>query len=186
MLPYNLIAGDTVEYVFSDVTVRDGFTGEFKISGPDGELRANRSYTLDSDQKLTIPASDTEKFFEGLYNWALIETDGTTVCTLAQGEVKFTLRADLKPSQEKLPEEYALEEAYAALRSGEGIGVQSYSIKDRSISFESRNDLLDFIERLENTIKKKKGQRVGSRQVRPFFSRNPGYYYHTPYGKRSK
>lgn len=170
MVPNDIIAGDTIEFSVN-TDFRDGFTGEFRLTGPRGPDASSFDYTI-TDGEVEIDATVSATYIPGLYDWVIIETDGTKIFTKDSGELKVKLRSDLNVLQPKSTNRVILEAIQAVMTKTATYETQSYSIKGRSLSRHTLSELQELYKHYKRLVEQEEGNTsYGPRLISPLFVR---------------
>ena len=110
------------------------------------------------DGRAVIEASVSTTLPAGLYQseWMVDGDDGVELRVGPRVRVIKSITIDGEREQPSLPEEEMLAAAQQALLTASGTGAVSISAGGQSTTFQSRNELLSFIQRLENRIADKR------------------------------
>ena len=135
---------------------------ELTLGGNRGVFSANVQ-----DGTATFSATETEQIPPGNFRtqWKIVAPNGDVSFSMGP-EIETELPLSTNPTQPQTPNEKMLAAAYKALENASGSTAISVSTGENSFSFETRDDLLSFITRLETRIRKaKRGTPFGTRRM---------------------
>lgn len=177
-LPLEFTAGDTLtaEYSNPDYSRADGWTATLAFNGPALiEVEADDDPDDPAGHLFTAPSADTADWIVGHYRWFLILTSDdspATRATLCSGaiEVKADPLTQDEAREQRTFAELHLERVEALLESK---GSQlSYSLFNRSYTYESHTALLEARRRLRQEIE---AEREADRRAQGGRSRNVAF-----------
>lgn len=163
-----IIAGDTLE-LSTEVEPQDGFSLQLRLTGPRGPSATSFSYTF-TNGEVEVASTVTASYIPGLYDWVIVETDGTKIFTKETGTVPVVLRSDLNLQQKKSTNRVILEAIEAVMTNTATFETQSYSIKGRSLSRHSLSELRDLYNYYKRLVEMEEGnKKFGPRLIAPQF-----------------
>lgn len=117
-----------------------------------------RTVEVDDAGAFSLSAADTSAMPAGDWRWEGSIEDSTATCLVASGRavVKRTLRADGESAVERTRNEVLLESAEAALAELAKGADTSVSVDGTDYSWETRSDLLDFVVRLRDLVRRER------------------------------
>lgn len=152
MIPQSFTAGDSVSWTDAPFAGRGpaDFDLVYQLRGP-GQLTVDATPAGDG-WSCSIPSSTSASLPPGLYGWAALLSSKTIPgqrFTVATGQIRIGVNlASVGPGYDpRTLAQRALEDLKTALADfGDGSGaVRAYTIGDRSVTFESRAEILKMI-----------------------------------------
>lgn len=152
-----ILAGDTFTHTLENDDYDGTYTAHLKLRGASTiNIAGTKS---DGVYTFTETAANTAAWTVGKYLYVIYVSDGTTEKTLETGSVDIEYRPDLNPASDiRTHAEKTLDAIEAVIEGRATVDQQSYTIKGRTLTRMSLDDLLKFRQIYRNEVRREQGK----------------------------